>query len=194
MRTAIPLVAAALCVGSISAARDAFALGPLDFEAGLKGGGGTPLFGGQPNALGFGLGARAGLSFLGGYYAGVNFMYYFGESGNVAAPAGPVSTSEHSVLYGIEGGYGIKLLDLLTIRGVLGIGNYQLSYTGIGSVNPSNFYLQPSLVALLGIGSFYIGGDIGALILPGMSDPNNPNASSTWATAMTADGQLGVRF
>jgi len=195
MRTAIPLVAAAVCVGSICAARDAFALGPLDFEAGLKAGGGTPLFSGEPNGLGFGLGGRAGLSFLGGYYAGVNFMYYFGENGNVTLPSGTsVSASEHSILYGIEGGYGIKILDLLTIRGVLGLGNFTVSYTGSGDQSLSNFYLQPSLVAFLGIGSFYIGGDIGALILPGMGDPNNPNASSTWATAMTADGQLGVRF
>lgn len=194
MRIAIPLVAAAVCAGSICAARDAFALGPLDFEAGLKAGGGTPLFSGQPNALGFGLGARAGLSFLGGWYAGLNFMYYFGEGGNVTVPSGTVSASEHSVLYGVEGGYGIKLLDLLTIRGVLGVGNFQVSYTGQGSLSLSNIYLQPMLEALLGIGSFYIGGDIGALVLPGMSDPNNQNASSTWATAMTADGQLGIRF
>src|SRR5579862_4965574 len=85
MRSAsISVAAFAFCAGTLMMTRDAHALGPVDLEVGAKVGVGTNPISDQngtstPNPLGFGLGARGGVSFL-GIYAGVQLMYYFGSS------------------------------------------------------------------------------------------------------------------
>src|SRR5271166_2682197 len=87
-RPAILLCVAGLCVAPFSLPRSASAIGPVDVEVAARVGGGTnpvnvppsSAHGGPPqvNALGFGLGARAGASFS-GLYGGLSFMYYLGE-------------------------------------------------------------------------------------------------------------------
>lgn len=172
----------------VGAARDACALGPVDVEVGAKIGGGGAPFTGEPNPLGFGLGARAGVAFT-GWYGGLSLMYYVGESGSVSA----VTASEHSLLYGVEGGYGLSLLGLLTLRGLIGVGNFTVDYTGIGHLSLNNLYVEPGITALITLGILYFGADVNVLVLPGISDPTNP-AHSSWVTALTAHGQVGVRF
>ncbi|HXN31944.1 MAG TPA: hypothetical protein VN894_08785 [Polyangiaceae bacterium] len=186
--TAILVFGAALGIGMTGFTRDARALGPVDLEIGAKVGGGGAPFSGQPNPLGFGVGGRAGVAFS-GWYGGLSLMYYIGESGTVSA----VTASEHSFLYGIEGGYGLKLLGLLTLRGLIGLGNFTVDLSGIPQPNVSNLYLEPGITALVSLGLWYFGADVNALILPGISDPTNPTSSS-WATAVTAHGQAGVKF
>ncbi len=186
--TAILFFVAALGVGTAGFTRDALALGPLDVELGAKVGGGGAPFSGQPNPLGFGVGGRAGVAFT-GWYGGLSFLYYVGESGTVRA----VTASEHSFLYGVEGGYGLSLLGLLTLRGLVGIGNFTVDSTGILKPSLSNLYLEPGITALVSLGLWYVGGDVNILILPGISDPTNPGSSS-WATALTAHGQVGIKF
>jgi hypothetical protein len=193
------VLGAALCAGAgtVCVSRDAHALGPVDLEVGARVGGGTSPFGGQPSPLGFGVGGRAGASFL-GYYGGLSLMYYFGASSTSNAPTTPpstVSTSEHAFLYGVEVGYGTKLLDLITLRGQLGVGNFSVSYTGIGSTTLNNLYLEPCLTGLVSFGILFIGADVSLIVLPGIGDPTpSSNSSSSWDTAFTAHGQIGVTF
>jgi hypothetical protein len=192
MRSNATLLAMAVVgFGAMSIAPDAHALGPVDLEVAGKLGVGTNPFGDLPNPLGFGLGARAGVSLL-GLYGGLSLMYYFGSGqDNVAGAGGRVSVN--SLLYGIEAGYGGKLLGLFTLRGQLGLGNFQLNQSGAFSANPTNLYLEPGLTALLTIGIVLVGVDANILILPGVSDPLPPGQSS-WDAAFTLHAQGGVKF
>ncbi len=179
---------AALGIGTLCHTRDAHALGPVDLEVGARVGGGTSPFVSQPSPLGFGLGGRAGASFL-GYYGGLSFMYYLGSS----QPVNDVSSSEHGLFYGVDLGYGTKLFDLLTLRGTLGVGNFNVNYSGVGQISVNNLYLEPCLTALVSFGLLYVGADASLVVLPGISDPSNPTSSS-WDTAFTAHGQVGIQF
>src|ERR1700722_9165722 len=109
-----------LGLSTLAVARDAHALGPVDLEVGAKVGYATSpsSVSGATNPLGFGLGGRAGLAFLGGIYLGGNIMYYLGGSTNVPEPAtgatgvtqsSSVSISTNTLMYGGELGYGIKI-------------------------------------------------------------------------------------
>jgi len=117
-------------------ARDGRAIGPLDIEvAGTVGFGTDPLAERGPNPLGFGGGGRAGVAFR-GLYLGVALAYYAGASDS-RAPFSDFSqasriaephSSDHVLTYGLEAGYGFRLLGLLTIRPQIGLGNLTLSY------------------------------------------------------------------
>src|SRR5260370_17643940 len=95
-RAHILFIAAAAGAGALSVPRDAHALGPVDLEIGARiGGASSPVSGGL-NPLGFGLGARAGVSLF-SFYGGLSFMYYFGGgqdvgTGGAAPPLHPPST------------------------------------------------------------------------------------------------------
>ena len=183
---ALAVVVFGLC---LLAAPNARALGPVDIEAAARVGGGTNPFGGFSNPLGFGLGARGGVAFS-GLYGGVSLMYYFGSSQNVAGGGGSVSA--HSFLYGIEGGYGAKIFNLVTLRGQLGIGSFQLSEGGGLNASASNLYLEPGVVGLMSFGMFLVGVDATVVILPGVNDP--VSGGSSWDAAFTIHAQGGVKF
>ncbi len=86
-RSFVFAVSSVLGLSTLAVARDAHALGPVDLEVGAKVGYATsPVSGGGTNPLGFGVGGRAGLAFLGGIYVGGNIMYYLGGSENVPPP------------------------------------------------------------------------------------------------------------
>jgi hypothetical protein len=190
------VLGAALCVGNVFVSRDAHALGPVDIELGARIGGGTSPLSQQPSPLGFGIGARGGASLF-GFYGGLSFMYYAGATATSNAPTTPpsmVSTSEHAFLYGVDVGYGTKLVDLITLRGQLGVGNFSVNYTGFGNVTLNNLYLEPCLTGLVGLGIFFVGADVSLIVLPGINDPAGSSSGSSWDTAFTAHGQLGVTF
>ncbi|MCL2449067.1 MAG: hypothetical protein FWD17_08980 [Polyangiaceae bacterium] len=199
------LLAAAAGAGTFAFTRPAAALGPIDVEVGARAGYGSSPYKSSLlsfNALGAGIGARAGVTFF-NVYAGLSLMYYFGSSGNVqlTAPDGS-SLSAHaaasSFMYGVEGGYNFSFL-FLTIRPQLGIGNFQTHYrnfptdlTGLGGGLPSvlpttthNIYIEPRATALVNIGIVYAGADIGVLLTPGLHDSK---------AAALVNGQLGVKF
>jgi hypothetical protein len=200
MRTA-SIVAAALSfgVGTFAMTRNAHALGPVDIEIGAKAGLGTsPISGsgsGAPNPLGFGLGARAGVDFL-GIYGGVQLMYYFGGSTDEGAG---VTFKDHTFMYGVEGGYGFTLIDILTIRPQIGIGNatFSSSVSGSGTsggttvgfsggdTSKSNLYLEPGVTALISLGGFFVGADANLLFFPGLDNSK---------VAFTLHGQVGFKF
>lgn len=191
-RTSLFLAAAAVGVALTCIPRDASALGPVDIELGLKAGGATNPFGGNPqppNPLGFGLGARGGISFF-SVYAGLNVLYYFGSSQDLPNPGGGSATSinVHSLMYGGELGYNISLA-ILTIRPQIGLGNFVLSATNANDA--TNLYVEPGVTGLISLGTFFVGADANALILPGIKQADGSTGTST---GFTLHGQVGVKF
>jgi hypothetical protein len=181
------LAAAVVGLGVVGVARDARALGPVDLEVGAKVGYATSPTSenGAPNPLGFGLGGRAGLSFLGGFYAGGSLMYYLGGSSTLQSEAGAQSVSTNTLMYGGEVGYGFNIL-LLTIRPQVGIGNATFTASSGGvSQSTSNWYLEPGVTGLIGLGLLYVGADVNALVFPGLQDSQ---------TGVSFHGQIGVKF
>ena len=189
-----PILVAAVAVGTLTfvTARPAHALGPIDLEIGAKAGVGTNPYStqGAPNPLGFGLGGRAGVSIF-GLYGGVQAMYYFGSSQTIDG----VSFSNHTVMYGFEGGYGFSLIDILTIRPQLGIGNatFSSSVSGSGAANvdvggggsQSNIYLEPGVTGLVSLAGWFVGADANVLFFPGLDNSK---------AAFTLHGQIGFKF
>jgi hypothetical protein len=197
------LVGAASLLTVAFASSNAHALGPLDLEIGAKAGVGTmPSNENAPNPLGFGIGGRGGIA-IAGFYGGVSAVYYLGESQNASAPLSG-SVSKHSLLYGVEGGYGWKLLDLLTIRPQIGVGQMTLwtsssvstAYGAVAgpSVDQSTnaLYLEPGVTAMISLGTFFVGADANALIIPSLNDPTVGKSQTD--IAFTLHGQLGVKF
>ena len=179
---------------------NAYALGPLDLEIGAKAGVGTTpsnIPSGATNPLGFGLGARAGVSIM-GFYGGGSIIYYFGGSENPPSVPGVSlpSISVHTLMYGVEGGYGMKLIDILTLRAQVGVGSYDINASGGGSSHDtSNLYVEPGVMAMitLPIVGWFVGADANVLLLTGMPDQNG-NGTSTLDTAFTLHGQVGYTF
>ena len=135
------------------------------------------------NPLGFGLGGRGGASFF-GFYGGVDLMYYFGGSQSVLGQ----NVSLNTLMYGLDLGYNFKVA-ILTIRPLLGIGNFTVSSNVGGSA--SKLYLEPGLTGLVSFGTLFVGADANLLVLPGIHDSGG---NQTTETAFTLHGQVGVRF
>jgi hypothetical protein len=193
------LLAAAVGLAAFSFTRPASALGPLDVEVAARVGGGTdpvslsnngpgPTMASQPNAAGFGLGARAGVS-IDWFYAGLSFMDYLGTKSSDGS-------SLKSVLYGVEAGYNIRA-ELFTLRPQLGIGGYAVTQSSgvteisTGASGPSytagSVYLEPGVTALDSFGLLLIGADVNVLLLW-------PSNGFMTQPAFTAHGQVGVKF
>jgi hypothetical protein len=187
------LASSVLGLSILGVTRDAHALGPVDIEVGAKVGYGTnPLSGnGVLNPLGFGVGGRAGLAFLGGIYLGGNIMYYLGGSENLPTSATSTSTTSvtgSTLMYGGELGYGFKLLDLLTIRPQVGVGSATISFSN-GGPSYGSWYVEPGVTGLIGLGLLYVGADANVLLMPSMSIPGVGNQA-----AFTIHGQVGLQF
>jgi len=180
-------------LSTLSVPRSASALGPVDVEIAAKVGGGTnPILvgsngmgppGPQLNALGFGLGARAGASFY-GFYGGLSFMDYLGSHGNGG-------DSMKTLLYGVEAGYSFGV-PLFTLRPQLGVGNYTVTQSEsfvspAESFSSSSLYLEPGLTALASFGVWMVGADVNVLYLW-------PSGGWNSQPAFTAHGQVGVKF
>jgi len=192
MKLASSLAALALATAVVSFSDNAHAL-PIGVELGAQAGVGSNPTNSTINPLGFGIGARGGVSIL-GIYGGARVMYYLGGS------EGPFSA--HTLLYGVEGGFSIRLLDdLLTIRPQLGVGNSTWTLTGSAggkSADTSNsyLYLEPGVVAYVALGSFFVGADLNLLVIPGVDEVNlsTLQTESKTYTAVTMHGQVGLKF
>jgi hypothetical protein len=203
MRTrAVTSLAAGVAATVVAcASRNASAQGAPELEVGAKAGVGTTPSNnpeGYPDYLGFGLGARVGLA-LKGIYGGGNIIYYFGGSRDISTPAGLVSQSTHTLVMGFEAGYGLAVLDLLTLRALVGIGQYTMHADSSGaglsqsSGEVSNLYVEPGITALvtLPVRGLFVGADANILVLTGQRDQNN---NSTADAALTLHGQVGYKF
>lgn len=219
VRRALEHFVGTLGLGSIAivttSARTAHALGPVDVEVGAKAGSGTP-FGNGPalSRLGFGLGARAGMVMLEHLYVGMDVTYYFGSSTS-GLPLSPgnqsntpsYSTAFHSLLYGVEAGWGFEVNDIVTFRPHLGLGiatfPTSVSCGGCGSsfgatnspapdvdTPPNNLYLEPGFTGLVALGAWFVGADANMLVLPGLQAENGGGVTP----AVTLHVQGGVKF
>jgi hypothetical protein len=185
-RPSLVLATAGLTAAILAFSPKAHALGPVDVEVGARAG----VAAGNLGPIGFGIGGRGGISAL-GLYAGIDVIDYLGATGtcgSCSSPAGQtVEQSRSALLYGLEAGYSFKF-SLVTIRPQLGLGNFHLS-SGYGDPTPgpstsSNyFYLEPAVVGLVSLGVFFVGADIGELLL--LTGPNSE---------FTVHGQVGVTF
>ncbi len=209
---------------ALPVAQNAGALGPVDVEIAAKTGFatnpvapnapqapsylvvvvGSPL---NPNPLRLGVGGRGGVDYL-NFYGGIQMTYYFGTTatetlnGGSAAPAvtgEKVSASSHALTYGIEAGYDLMLLHIVTIRPQIGLGNATFINSGlrtseaaqvVQSESNSDLYLQPGVVALLSLRGWFVGVDANLLFVPGMNDAYGHD----WTTSFALDGQVGIRF
>jgi hypothetical protein len=101
-------------------------------------------------------------------------MYYLGGSDN--------GVSFNTLMYGVEAGWGLKLLEILTIRPQVGLGNATFS---VGSASSSNLYVEPGVTGLASLGMLFVGADANALVFPGLANSN---------VAFTLHGQVGLKF
>jgi hypothetical protein len=191
-KTSLLLVASAAAVATLAHTTDAHALGPLSLEVGITAGDGTnPDSNAGPNPLGFGLGARAGVSIF-NIYGGVMGEYYFGSSEDVLGQ----SLSVHTTKYGAQVGYNLGI-PLLTIRPQVGFGNLSItgSYAGVSS-SDSAFWVEPGVVGLITLGMYYFGADINALMIPKYPEGTNLDGSpnTPFKVSMTFHGQVGISF
>jgi len=185
------LIAAAACFAAVSIPQRAFALGPVDLEIGARLGGGTGTVGTEPNALGLGLGGRAGVSLF-GFYGGIAGMYYFGSGQDNYSMngSGPGHIHTNSSLIGLEAGYNISL-SILTIRPQLGLGYYNrgLDFSpaqgGSTSADSHSVYLEPGVTGLLTFGLWFVGADIDLLWVPAVNNSQ---------VAVMAHGQVGIKL
>jgi len=181
------LLGGAVVAGALSISRDASALGPVGIEVGAKIGAGTNPTGDNINPLGFGIGARGGVTIF-NIYGGLSFMYYLGGTTN--EPTSGVHRSGKAVLYGFEGGYDFNILGVVIVRPQLGIGVYNGNYNEsvrltTSTADGKNLYLEPGVTGIVPFGFWFVGADANLLFLPGQSG----------ATAgFTFHGQIGLRF
>jgi hypothetical protein len=190
------------CVGTavLLLPRQACALGPIGVELGGRIGAGTnPGGAGSLNPLGLGLGGRAGLTWL-GLYGGLSVMDYLGSSQSTST----ANASAHSLLYGVEAGYNLKV-GILTIRPQLGIGDYTIDSgaaacapspctpPSAGTVGNGSPYFEPGAVGLVSFGVLYAGVDVNALLLP-WGPSRSVTSASSFDSALTAHVQVGVAF
>jgi hypothetical protein len=180
------LVLAAAIAGLLAFPVEAHA---LDVEVGAHAGAGATPAIGTANPLGFGVGGRAGVD-TGPLYAGVEFTYYLGGTkadNGVSLPPGaavPQSTAS-GVLYGVEAGYNAKV-SIGTVRPTLGLGAATLILSVVNPSVPTYIYLRPGVALLVTLGTFFVGGDVTALVMAG--------AGPSFDGALTADGEVGVKF
>jgi hypothetical protein len=181
------------CLCATCFAPTAHALGDVTIEVAAKGGYATNPAStdnsGQPNLLGLGFGGRAGLAFRNELYLGADVADYPGGSLsalNVRVGGGAVtqSFSTQVLMYGAEAGYGVRLIDLLTLRATLGFGDATVSVTG-QPISSTYWYLRPGVTALVDFGHVFAGADVNMLIL---SNRNYDQA------AFVFDAQVGVKF
>jgi hypothetical protein len=181
-------------------AGDANALGPVEIEVAAKGGGGYPPVNGNGDGLGFALGGRAGVLLpASGLYGGLSFLEYGGGGGStdpvlVSSAPMPVGGSYHSLAYGLEGGYGVRFFDELTVRAQLGLGDYvdiedtQYSTGATTTRTHHSLYLEPGVMTMIALGPVFVGGDLNLLIA------DFAYQGSKYGAAFTLHAQLGVKF
>ena len=149
---------------------------------------------GDPNLLGFELGAQVGIS-LNHFYGGLCSVYSFGGTGFFQRTICPTpcnsldSKSAHSARYGLVGGYDIAVFRPLILRPQLGLGALTVWFhrVTVGLSDNSvatNMYLEPGLDGTWAIGHLLLGADVNALWL----------SDNHLVVAFATHGHVGVAF
>jgi hypothetical protein len=156
--------------------------GRLTFAAGSETPGPFPLTGG-------GGGVRGGLSYH-GFYGGLTYMDYMTDGGCDSIFGTNACGSTHGLSFGVEGGYGHTFFGVLTLRAILGVGDYatlststntDCAYTAASpstaqaptcltsSSNSSThtLYLQPEGLVEVSLGPAILGVDGSVFTMPG---------------------------
>ncbi len=175
------------------------------FEAAGRSGYATAPIRGGVNPFGAGFGARAGLT-LGPLYVGGTVMDFLGGSDG--------SATDTALLFGLEAGYTLQLGEYLALRPRFGFGDTILSHSepragGVDVVTSAsgsssfggstvttqvkNVYVEPGLALFVGYGRFFVGADLGVLVLPGILYGPAPAQQTTWIS-YNVTGQLGFRL
>jgi hypothetical protein len=164
----------------------------------------APIRGGT-NPFGAGFGARLGIVVAGGLYLGARVTDFLGGS--------DVDVSYRALLYGVEGGYGVRVPVLgsgvFTLRPQVGIGNAAIYYTdpslradvvtsASGSAASESdtltvnaLYVEPALAAMLASDSHFALVKSSALVVPSIAYGGAD--ATTWIT-YGVEGQVGFLF
>jgi hypothetical protein len=185
---------------------DARAAGGMGLEVAGKGGlGMDPVGNVYPNPMHFGVGGRAGVT-MSNLYLGGSLLYYFGSQQNLTVDGSSGQLSARSFAYGGEAGYGVNVGGFLTVRSQLGVGNDKITVKGTagasadvfgGSQTKGYLYFEPAVVGLIPIRSWFVGADIGALVLPFgpyKSSPCDKAKCTSFDMALTGHLQAGFSF
>ncbi|HEX8792252.1 MAG TPA: hypothetical protein VF765_14960 [Polyangiaceae bacterium] len=163
----------------------------------------TPPIRGGTNPFGAGIGARAGVTWGGGWYLGGTFTYFLGGK--------DVDVSYRAIFYGIDFGYGFRFpafgSSTFTLRPKIGAGDAVVYYTdpslaadvvtsASGSstsdtISVNNLYVQPGVTAMLEAAGHFVAVDASALMLPGIA---YGGADVTTWLSYGVQGELGFRF
>ena len=205
-RTYLTLASLLTIASSLAYSETAHALGPVDIEIAARGGFATNPSSDDFSATpyGGGIGGRVGVSFS-GLYLGLSGMYYFGASGQVQNSFTSITAPLHTAMEGFELGYTLPL-PFVKLRPQIGLGNStitigpfssQATSSGDGpSQSSSNLYVEPGLVLLIPLGTyFFVGADVNAIILPSAKGENGQtNGSSDGYVSLSVHGQVGIKL
>jgi hypothetical protein len=156
----------------------------MTFALGSEVPGNFPLTGG-------GFGVRGGLSYR-GFYGGLTYMDYFTDGGCLSGGFNDSCWSTHGLSFGAEAGYGHTFFRVLTLRAILGVGDYATLTTATDSgctFNSSSataappptctssssnssthtLYLQPEGLVEVSLGPVILGVDGSVFTMPGSS-------------------------
>jgi len=157
--------------------------GRMTFALGSEVPGSFPLTGG-------GFGARGGLSYR-GFYGGLTYMDYLTDSECLDTGSNTPCFSSHGLSFGAEAGYGHTFFRVLTLRGIVGVGDYAIlntatDYSCSDITNPASctttssngskhsFYVQPEGLIEVSLGPVILGVDGSVFAMPG--SPTGPFA------------------
>ena len=161
----------------------------------------SPPYGWPGPGEGGGVGARAGVSYL-GVYGGLTYMDYLSE-GLCLYSTSTTCGSSHGFSYGVEAGYGRMFFRRLIVRAQLGIGDHatndeSTTFTCQGKCLASTstwstdfLYFEPALMMALALGLVLVGIDGSVFFMPQV-DPQI--GGSTTAIQFRVGFQLGVRL
>ena len=159
-----------------------------------------------------GFGVRGGLSYR-GFYGGLSYVSFFGGTAKGFAAGPGFSGSDSGASYGVELGYGHTFFRGLTLRGLLGAGEYLVTEDGWVTTCPSSdctqvtttpvhglrdyFYFAPGVLAQVALGPVTVGLDATLFYLPSAGPPgafaDSPHRSAPFFSFM-GGAQLGVRL
>jgi hypothetical protein len=154
---------------------------------------------------GMGWGVRAGAAYR-GFYGGLSAIDFISKGACFDGDSsGCASTS--AVAYGTEVGYEVPLIPWVTVRGVLGLGDYVATYTSSSTAcvgtpvcssvttksqaTSNNFYLDPGFLLQASLGPILLGFDVNLYIMPSASDPGANRPSAAFA-ALMGGAQAGI--
>lgn len=163
-----------------------------------------------PGIAGGGAGVRAGASYF-GFYAGLSYMDFFSEGSSTDGYSySGGSSSEAGASYGVELGYGRTFLRRLTVRGLLGVGDYRVTANGevttCSGATPGlctmstmtswhaahdNLYLAPGVLLEVALGPVIVGVDANLIYLPSAEGAYAGSSAATFASFM-GGAQLGA--